>query len=90
VGKQTLRACSSAPAADEWIRLALAADRSRRPMARQHHNVVAERKQLGLNATEEQLAVTAGQIPTADAASEQDIAADQQWFVLQTKAQAVR
>jgi hypothetical protein len=62
--------------ADERVGSALAADRCRRSMAWQNDDVVAEREQLRLDAAKQQIAVASREIPAANAAGEEDIAAD--------------
>src|SRR5438270_12273648 len=59
-------------------------------MARKHGDIVAERKQFRLDPTEEQVAIALRQIPAADAAREQNIAANQQVIFPGKEAEASR
>src|SRR4051812_3178613 len=49
-------------------------------MTGQHGYIVAERVELVFDSLEEQVAVAAGQIPAADTAGKQNVAADQQFI----------
>jgi hypothetical protein len=60
----------------EWIRAAFVANRRGGSVTRQDGNVVAEREKFVPDPVEKQITIAAGQIPSADAAGEQDVAAD--------------
>src|SRR6266850_3294240 len=63
--------------AHKWVGFAFLTDSRGGPVSRQDGNVVSQRKQLRLNSLEQLLAVTAGKVPTTNAAGKQNIAANQ-------------
>src|SRR2546423_6016268 len=72
----------------EGIRSSLGADCRRRSVTRQHGDVVAERIEFLPDPAKQQVAVATRQIPAADSAREQDIAANQQLLFPQIKTEA--
>ena len=64
----------------ERIRAALHPNRRRRTVTGQDGDVVAEREKFLPDPVKQQIAIATGQIPSADAAGEQNVAADQQFI----------
>ena len=59
-------------------------------MTRKNGDIVAERKEFRFDSGKKQIGIASGQIPAANSAGKQDIAADEQFFVAQKKAETAR
>src|SRR5205807_4363178 len=76
--------------AHKRIGFALLTDSRGRPVSRQDGNGVSQRKHLRLNSLEQLLAVAAGKVPSTNAASKENIPANQKLFAARKEAQAAR
>lgn len=59
-------------------------------MPRQHHDIIAERKELLFDSAKKQFTVAARQIPTAYSAGKQNVASDQQLIFSREKTETAR
>ena len=75
-GLGSVAAALCAEFADEGVFLALGADGGGGAVAREDLDVVAEGEELGLDAGEEEIAVATGEVPSADAACEENVATE--------------